>query len=334
MDITAPGLLQAFFTSVQTNMTLAYGVTEQVYPKIASVIPTNTSQHAEGWTGMGRTMREWTGARVTETPAPQTYFVPVQNFELTEQIDIFKLQDDSHGIYSYRATQLGMNIKKNGDYVLRDLLENLKTQVGSRQTGIDGVSHWSASHPVDFYDSGKGTYVNDYGASGTSIGGITCGGTLALNSFLTVWQDMANRKSESGERVGVTADTCMVPSQLKATAVTVLQAQFLGATVIGNLGAGSGANAAFVGSTDNTATRGLSDVLVWTDLTGQVAWYLLDTKRSRKPFSMITREAAQFLYRNAPTDPLVFEQHAMVYGAHERMTVAWSFPWLSSRSGV
>ena len=39
-------------------------------------------------------------------------------------------------------------------------------------------------------------------------------------------------------------------------------------------------------------------------------------------------------YRNAPTDPVVFDQHSVLYGAHERMTVAWAFPWLSSRSGV
>jgi len=61
---------------------------------------------------------------------------------------------------------------------------------------------------------------------------------------------------------------------------------------------------------------------------------LLDTSRARKPFTVVMRQAAQFLYRNAPTDPVVFDQHAVLYGAHERMTVAWSFPWLSSRSGV
>ena len=72
----------------------------------------------------------------------------------------------------------------------------------------------------------------------------------------------------------------------------------------------------------------------WTDLTSNAAWYLLDTSRARKPFTVVMRQAAQFLYRNAPTDPVVFDQHAVLYGAHERMTVAWSFPWLSSRSGV
>jgi len=326
MDITAPSLRDAFFTSVQTNMTLAYGVTETVNPKIATLIPTGSEQYAEAWTGMGRTMREWLGSRVTETPAPQTYLVTVQNFELTEAIDLFKLDDDMHGVYSYRATQLGMNIKKNPDYLLRDLLENAKSQVGARQTGIDGVSHWNASHPVDFYDSSKGVYPNDFGAGGVSIGGVTVGGTLALNSYATLWQQMANRVSESGEKLGVMPNTLLAPSQLKATATTLLQAQFIGAPVIGNL-------TGMVGATENTQ-RGTSDLLVWTDLTSNAAWYLLDTSRARKPFTVVMRQAAQFLYRNAPTDPVVFDQHAVLYGAHERMTVAWSFPWLSSRSGV
>lgn len=328
MDITAPNQLIAFFTSVNTTLSLAYQTTTIVHPKIATLIPTGTEQHIEGWTGMGRTMREWTGSRVTESPAPQTYLVPVQNWELTESFDMFKMQDDHLGLLSHRPAQLGMNIKKNEDYILRDLLENAKSQVGARQKGLDGLNHWSASHPVDFYDSSKGTYVNDFGASGTSIGGITVGGALAVTPYATVWQEMANRKSESGEKLGLLPDTTMVPTQLKATAETILNTQFFAPAIIGNL-------TGQVGPMDNSGVfRGTSDVLVWPDLSNQAAWYLLVTKMMRKPFSVIMREAPQFLYRNSPTDPVVFDQHVFLYGAHSRSTVAWSFAWLSSRSGV
>jgi phage major head subunit gpT-like protein len=333
MDITATNQLLAFFTNVNTTLTLAYGTTETVYQKIATVIPTGTTQYAEGWTGMGRTMREWTGSRVTETPAPQTYFVTVQLWELTESFDVFVMKDDHTGLLSHRPTQLGMNIKKNEDYVLRDLLENVKSQRGSRQNGLDGISHWNSAHPVDFYDSAKGTYPNDYGTGGISINSIQTGGALALNSYATVWQDMANRKSESGEKLGLLPDMTMVPVMLKATATPILQAAFLGAPIWGNLGAGPGPNYAMVGTTENTQ-RGTSDLLVWPDLSSAAAWYMLVTNKPRKPFSIIQREAAQFLYRNAPTDPVVFDQHAFLYGAHSRMSPAWSFPWLSSRSGV
>lgn len=333
MDITAPNQLLAFFTNVNTTLSLAYSTTETVFPKIATVIPTGTTQYGEGWTGMGRTMREWTGSRVTETPAPQTYFVTVQLWELTESFDVFKMQDDHLGLLSHRPAQLGMNIKKNEDYVLRDLLENAKSQTGSRQLGLDGLSNFNASHPVDLYDTGKGTYCNDYGTSGVSVGGITVGGALALNSYATVWQDMANRKSESGEKLGLMPDTTMVPVMLKATATPILQAAFLGAPIWGNLGAGPGPNYAMVGTTENTQ-KGTSDLLVWPDLSSAAAWYLLCTTKPRKPFSIIQREAAQFLYRNSPTDPIVFDQHQFLYGAHSRMSPAWSFAWLSSRSGV
>jgi phage major head subunit gpT-like protein len=271
-------------------------------------------------------MREWVGSRVTEAPAPQTYLVPVQNWELTESFDMFKMQDDHLGLLSHRPAQLGMNIKKNSDFILRDLLENAKSQTGFRQKGLDGLNHWSASHPVDFYDSSKGTYCNDFGAGGVSIGGITTGGILALNAYATVWQEMASRKSESGEKLGLAPDTLMVPNQLKATATTLLQAQFIGFPTLGNL-------TGMVGATENTQ-RGTADLLVNPDLSSVAAWYLLVTKMARKPFSVIMRQAAQFLMRNSPTDPIVFDQHAFLYGAHERSTVAWSFAWLSSRSGV
>jgi hypothetical protein len=105
------------------------------------------------------------------------------------------------------------------------------------------------------------------------IGGVV-GGTLALNSYATLWQEMANRKSESGEKLGVMPNTLLAPSQLKATATTLLQAQFIGAPIIGNL-------TGMVGATENTQ-RGTSDLLVWTDLSSNAAWYLLDTSRARQ----------------------------------------------------
>lgn len=326
MDITAVDQLKVFFTAANTTLWNAYDTTPVVYPKIATEIPMGTEFFAEGWTGMGRTMREWVGSRITENPAPQTYTVQVQNWELTEGFDIFKMQDDHLGLLSSRPAQLGMNIKKNEDYILRDLIENAKTQVGARQKGIDQLTHWNSAHPVDFYDSSKGTFPNDYGAGGTTIGGILTGGLLSLNAYATVWQDMAARKSESGEKLGLLPDLTMVPTQLKATATTILQAQFIGTPTIGNL-------TSLVGATENTQ-RGTSDLLVWPDLTSVAAWYLLVTNRPRKPFTIAMRQAAQFLYRNSPTDPIVFDQHQFLYGAHSRMTPAWSFPWLSSRSGV
>jgi phage major head subunit gpT-like protein len=333
MDITAPNQLLAFFTTVNTTLTLAYSTTETVYQKIATTIPTQSSQHGEGWTGMGRVMREWLGSRVTETPAPQTYFVTPQAWELTESFDMFTMQDDHLALLSYRPAQLGMNIKKNEDYKLRDLIENLSSQKGTRQNGLDGLTHWNSAHPVDYYDTSKGTFTNDYGASGTSLSGIQTGGALALNSYATVWQDMANRKSESGEKLGLMPDTLLSPVLLKSTATTILQAAFLAAPQIGNLGAGGLGNYAMFGATENTQ-RGTSDLVVWPDLASAAAWYQLVTTKPRKPFTIVQREAAQFLYRNSPTDPVVFDQHQFLYGAHSRMSPAWSFAWLSSRSGV
>jgi phage major head subunit gpT-like protein len=224
-----------------------------------------------------------------------------------------------------------MNIKKLEDFQLRDLIENLKSQKGTRQNGLDGLSHWSTVHPVDFYDAAKGTYCNDY-TNGVTVSGVLTGGPLAVNSFLTVWQDMANRKSESGEKMNLTPDLTMVPVTLKGTAATILQTQFFGAPIIGNIGAGPGPNYALAGSTEN-ALRGMSDILIWPDLGSVTNWYQLVTNKPRKPFSWIMRQAPNWVYRNMPTDPIVFDTHSFVYGSYARGAPAWSFAWLSSRSG-
>lgn len=332
MEIT-PSNLNVFFSALETSAWKAYSTTEVVYTKICTPYPCGTEFFLDGWIGMLDTMREWVGPRLTRSPAPQTYQVGIQNFELTEQIDRFKLEDDTYGIYYPTVAMMGMNMKKWPDYQVRDLLENAKSQVGARQKSIDQINHWSASHPVDFYDPSKGTYVNDF-TGGVSVAGITVGGGLAVNSFATVWQEMASRKSESGEKLGLIPDLTMTPTQLKQTAATILQAQFFGAPIIGNLGAGApgGTNYAFQGSTENVL-KSWSDLLVWPDLSSASNWYQLVANKPVKPFGWVMRQAPDFVSRVNPQDPAVFDAHTFIYGTMARGTPIWRFPWLSARSG-
>ncbi len=340
MQIT-PANLNIFFTGVETRFWTAYSAQPVVYQKLATTYPVGTEQWVIGWIGMLDKLREWIGPRVVRTPAPQTYLVQLQLFELTEGIDQIKLMNDTYGIYNPIISMMGVQTAKWRDYQLRDLIQNQGSQTGPRQNGTDALTHWNIAHPVDFYDSSKGTYPNDYTGGGQTVNGIVIGGALSPNAFATVWEDMSRRKSETGESQNVLADLALVGAMLKLATDTILQAQFMGLPVIGSIGTGTGANAPLVGTTENVM-RAWTDRLVWPDLGGSTSigggtldqvWYLCDTSKPIKPFSWLENLAPDFQIRNQPNDPVVFDTHTYLYGTRAFGAPAWALPFLSSRSG-
>lgn len=348
--LVTPANLNLYFTALETRFWGAYGAAAPAYQKLTTTYPVATEQWVSGWIGMLDKYREWIGPRITRQPNPQTYLVQIQNFELTEGIDKFKLDDDTYGIYNPVVDFMGLQAAKWPDYQLRDLLQNQGSQGGARQTSLDGLNHWATNHPVSFWDASKGTYPNDYTGGGVTVNSILCGGALAPNAFATVWEDMARRKSESGEPWGIKANLAVTGSMLKLTLDTILQAQFLGLPVIGTMGTGvyptaggaSVPNSALVGSSEN-ALKAWTDRLMWEDLGGSTTvgggsqdqlWYLLDTTKPIKPFSWLLREAPDFTYRIQPDDPIVFDTHTYAYGSKARGAPAWAFPQLASRSGA
>lgn len=325
MQIT-PSNLSFFFSSLETRFWTAYGTAPKWIDRVATTVPCPTEQWVSGWENMLAVVREWTGGRTVHTPGLQTYVVQIQNFELTYGVDQFKIMDDTYGIYYPTVSMMGENIAKWPDYQMRDLLQNTGSQTGTRQYGLDGGAHWSASHPVDYYDAAKGTYCNDFGTSGVSVNGVTVGGYLSPTAFSTLWEHNASLKSESGEALGIIPDLTMVPPQLKQPAQTILQTQFFAPQSWGGT--------TMVGATENVL-KGWTDILVVPDLAAApTAWYMLTCNRPMKPFTWLLNMAPNFVYRIQPDDPVVFDQHTYLYGSVMRGAPAWSHAWLSSRSGV
>lgn len=329
--LITPANLSFFFTDLETRFWTAHRAADPWEAKIATTYPVGTEQWVSGWIGMLDTYREWLGPRKTHQPAPQTYLVPIKNWELTEEIDEFKLADDQMGIYMPTVAFMGIQASKLWDYKIRDLLQNQGAMTGGFQTGPDGLSYFNTAHPVNFWAASFGTYANDY-RGGVSVGGTTVGGGFSTNGFNTVWEDHASRKSESGENLGYLPDLSMLPLQLKAAGMVVLQSQFYSPPQMGGLGSGTGANAAFVGNMDNVL-KGWTDLLINPDLSNASDWYMFTTKAPIKPISKLLRLAPDFIPRVTPNDPVVFNEHKILYGSKARGTPAWGLPFLGSIDG-
>jgi phage major head subunit gpT-like protein len=339
----SPANIQYFFTMADTRFTLGIRNAPTWSNEWCTTYNSDTENVLHGWIEMPDNMRIWRGARVVQDPAPQTYSVPMLPWEITMALDQFAFIFDRWGLYMPIAQRIGQKTAKLQDYAIRDMLQG-NGELGSApfNIGPDGLSFWNTAHPVDVWDPSKGVYPNDYGAAGVTVSGQTVGGLFSTNSYSSIWSDMSGRKNASNEAIGVNPDRLLVPSQLRFPGAVVLQSAMFAPMSIMTLGGGNfptpgsptPANAPFVGAMDNPL-RGSAD-LRWTpDLNSQPsAFYLGDTSDIMKPLGWAQHTAPTFVVRNAPTDPIVFDQHRFLWGSWAIATPHWGFAWNLSRSGI
>lgn len=337
MELSAANL-NLFFTTTQVLFGNAYKATPVWYQDLCTTYPATSSEWADAWTGMSEKVRLWKGPRVVHTPMPQTYRVAIQKFELTWGIGREQFEDDQFGVFNTRTVTHAMQLAKWPDYQVRDLIFNRGDQTGVLQKGTDGITHWNTAHPVDVYDSSKGTFCNDY-RGGVIINSELVGGTLSSASFQAVYNDMGLRKTESGEAWGIEADTLAHSSHLKATSAAILNTQFIATPTIGYQGTGlpGTPNAPLVGASENVL-KGWADILVIKDFgitaSTRLQWLMAQAKGMPvKPFSWLLRKAPITVPRTREDDPNVFDLDEFQFGSRMRGAPAFALPVLSSISG-
>ena len=346
MALTAtPANIQYYFTQAQSRFWEAYDAAPVFTDKIATTIPVKSEVWLEGFLTMVQKFREWQGPRVYQNPMPLTYQVPIKNWENTQAIDMFRFADDTYGIYAPTFPFMGIQAKKLSDYQIRDAILNQGSWTGAFQNCLDGLTFFNAAHPVNYWDASQGTFANDYTAGGVTVNNQLIGGGISATAFATVWQDMSRRKTESGEAWGFNPNLAFEGPMLKVALDTILQAQFMAQPQLVQIGSGSGANAVNVGATQNViATKGWADNLMIPELSSSTVigtgsntydqvWYLAYTEGPIKPFIWLLRQAADFVARVNPDDPIVFDKHTIAYGSVARASVAFGFPAFCSRSG-
>jgi phage major head subunit gpT-like protein len=324
-----PANFAVFVTTASTLIGQTYSSTPVQYQAYASVMPCTSEQFTMAWTGRMPKARAWFGARHVHQPAPQTYTVVPIPYENTYGIDRFKLDDDQFGVYYRMLPDMALQWKKQPDYELRDLLENTGVHVGTRQNGLDGLTHWNTAHPIDLYDSSKGTYTND-SVGGFSDGGVTVGGALSPTAFASVIEYQTTLKDEQGERLGITPSVLMIPPNLRVEAEMICKAAFFAPPSWGAYGSITSQ----VGAADNVLSRMGVEPLVNHQLNSKTKWYSLDTTKAFKPFLWVVREDVTMVPRTNENDPVVFDTHTFIWGGWDRMCPAWSYAWLSHRSGT
>lgn len=285
----------------------AYGATESWAPQIATSIPSGAKQNVYGWVAQSTKMREWIGPRQAKNLSEHAYTLVNKSYEATIELDRDEIEDDNLGLFTaVTIPQLAQAAKKHPDQLLKAMIQS---NSGAGPDAFDGLPLFDDAHLT--YDSAGTTYDNKFALA------------LSADNFNTNWAAMASYTGEDGEPLGVMPNLLIVPPQLKRTALEIMQA-----TTTARVYGSNTAAASF----DNVL-KGWAEVLVIPELANDpTRWYLADVSKAIKPFIVQERRADQFVSRDNPQDPKVFDQKKYTYGVDNRRNVGVSLPFLISTS--
>lgn len=297
--------LDALRTDFSLLFGSAYTATTIWSPRLASDVQSDSKSTTYGWLAQQLAMREWIGPRVVQNLAEHDYQVPNKPYEATVELSKFDIEDDILGVFrGMTIPQLAFAAKKLPD-------RNLKALIQSSTQGFDGVSLFNDSHPTFAPPQFTQTYDNLHTQD------------LDGDGVQAVYAAMASFTGEDGNPLGIVPNLLIVPPQLARNAYVVANS-----TTYAIPGVTTGLSVAV----DNPL-RGMFDVLMVPELANEPNnWYMADTTKPIKPFVRQIRQAANFVSRDNPEDPKVFDQAVFTYGVDAREAMAITLPFLIAKA--
>lgn len=150
-------LFLGFKTSFQSGLAMA----ESHWERIATQVPSTTSEEQYGWIGKIPGMREWIGDRVVHGIEVSDYTIKNKHFELTIGVDRDKIEDDNLGIFAPLFQEMGQSTGAHPNIQVFDQLKN-----GFATTAYDGQFFFDTDHPVVQADGTVASVANTDGGAG------------------------------------------------------------------------------------------------------------------------------------------------------------------------
>ena len=324
-------------TQANTDIKAAWSEIPVEYTKVTTTVTTTKELYEDAWIGRMAKMRLWSGPRVYNEPAPQTYVVKPEPFEDTYALDRFKYDDDGYGVFYPMLMDLALQTKKWPDYQRRDLLEAAGAWSSTAtQLGLDGLSNFNTAHLANPFSPSAASlntgtsYANDFTGGGVTVNSVNVGGAFSQTSLMTIVEYMQTYRAEDGERLMITPSLLEVPATLTGQAMQYLY-NGLAASSVGPTTWGAAQTQ--VGATDNVVARFGLELYVNKMLASATKFYVHDMTKSVKSMRWLLRDAPRITPMVEESSPNVFNNHTYVWGAWARGAPMWSPPWLMARSG-
>lgn len=146
--------LAAIYISFSTLFNEALQTAEAIWPKLASLAPSTSSQNDYKWLGTFPMLREWVAERYVKSLKGLGYSIVNKDYEATVEVDKNDINDDQVGVYRPAVQALGANAAVHPDKLLFELLV---AGFGVGGECYDGQFFFDTDHPV------AGASVSNYG---------------------------------------------------------------------------------------------------------------------------------------------------------------------------
>jgi phage major head subunit gpT-like protein len=301
--------------AVNLAFTKAYEAAPSDYlEKIATVVPSTTTEEIYPMVAEIPQFREWVGDRVANDIATYDYKLANRDWELTLKLGRNKVQDDQYGIWMQTVVPMvAQQGKRKPALLVRDQLRS-----GQSTLCYDGQNFFDASHPISKFPGST--------TSGTQQNYWSSGKALNFANYQSVRATMMGFKGESGEALGVHPNLLIVPPQLEDVARSILKADLVAPATLGAAGA------TMVGGQSNVY-KDSAELLVLPELAADATtWYLLDTSKPLKPFIYQKRQEPILVAQFNPNDESVYRRKEFEWGADMRGAAGVALWFLAAKA--
>lgn len=264
------------FESVQTN-----------YQRIATTVPSTTSETNYAWLGQIPQMREWIGEREIQNLSAYDYTIKNRKFEMTVAVPRDAIEDDQYGVYTPSFSNMGFSAAQHPDLLCFEALKN-----GFMEKCYDGKPFFATNHP-----SGE--------AGSVAVSNMTHE-KLDADAYEEARTSMMMLTGDKGKSLNLVPDLLVVSPANEKAARLILKADTINGT--------------------SNILKDTAELLVATELADKPqAWFLLCTKQFLKPLIFQKRRDMKLTAKTKLEDDNVFLRDEYLWGVDGRSNVGYGF---------
>lgn len=178
------------------------------YEKIATTVPSSTSETNYKWLGQMPQMKEWVGEREIQSLAAYGYSIKNKSFEMTVSVPRADIEDDQYGVYTPLFSQMGESAASHPETLCFDALK-----AGFKEKCYDGKSFFSTDHK-----SGKKTYSN------------LSHEKLSVESYKEARASLMSITGDKGKSLKIVPNLLVVSPANEEAARLILKAEYINGT--------------------------------------------------------------------------------------------------------
>lgn len=301
------GNLAALFRGYRYLYMEAYQGAKPFWDQIAMRTPSAAAEEVYHWLGAVPGMRKLVGEIVLQNLSANKYVIGNDEYEDTISVKQADIERDAFGIYNPLMAALGIAAKNHPDVLTAALLNGGFTTVD--YTG------------KNFFDADK---VQDGDPKGIKFSNKGTGVLNAVN-FAAARAQIKGVKNAKGRPMGLgTKLLLIVPPALEATGRQILQGDFIQAAVMNKAGTEVVGAAAV-----SNVNKGTAELVVWSQLTSDTQWFLLEVGMPVKPLIVQFEKEPQFISLTSPESDHVFKHKEFLYQAYGRYNAGYGLPQLA-----